>query len=447
MTDDLGPLPLAARFNREYFRMFKQVPLMIRLRLAGRHGRIPKEARSILIVNNGLIGEFVASLPALRHLLDQTAADVDLIVSPPLAPLARGMLGIRTVFSSRSVYRRDTEALNAREGSFRRYDCVVVLQLSHDTYTALKDVGYKRIKLALWAYLKYLAHVSRHLAEKTGLKQLEEVLCEVLEVRRTRKVEFGDVFRFLSGDYEKAARFSFLEDAAGNKIIIHTGSGWQAKLWRNERWVELLKAIHASGNFKFVFVGGTDKEAQDFQDISRQLPFAVYSLVKKVDTRELALVMKHSACFVGVDSGPRHIAHLLGLPSVCLLGPGPKIYEPRDRNAVVIDRSECRCTNLFCFKSERCMDRIGVNDVLTGFAALAKDAFFYRQQFFHRGRSLIYQGTEGPAEQAVGGRHGEVVGPARGKQLEKSIGDGNDQGQAEPGRRQPVNDDHQQAGA
>jgi ADP-heptose:LPS heptosyltransferase len=376
MTDALSAYPLGGRFNHEYFRMFKEVPLMIRLRLAGRHGRILKEARSILIVNNGLIGEFVASLPAVRHLLDQTAADVDLIVSPLLEPLARGMLGIRAVYSSRSVYRRDTEGQSVRPGSFRHYDCVVVLQLSRDTYKALKDVSYKRIKLALWEYLKYLAHVSRHLAEKAGLKQLEEVLFEVLEVQRTRKVEFGDVFRFFSADYQKAASFSFLEEAAGKKIIIHTGSGWKIKLWRNERWAELIKAIHASGNFKFVFVGGTDKEAADFQEISRQLPFAVYSLVKKMDTRELALVMKHSACFIGVDSGPRHIAHLLGLPSVCLLGPGPKIYEPRDRNAVVIDRSECRCTNLFCYKSERCMDRIGVDDVLTGFAALAKDACF-----------------------------------------------------------------------
>jgi ADP-heptose:LPS heptosyltransferase len=356
--------------------MFKEVPLMIRLRLAGRHGPILKEARSILIVNNGLIGEFVASLPAVRHLLDQTAAEVDLIVSPTLEPLARGMLGIKTVFSSRSVYSRDTEALIVRQKSFRHYDCVVVLQLSRDTYKALKNVSYKRIKLALGAYLKYVAHVSRHLAEKTGLTQLEEVLFEVLEVQRTRRVECGDVLRFFGEDYEKEASFSFLKDDAGKKIIIHTGSGWRAKLWRNESWAELLRRIHASGNFKFIFVGGTDKEAADFQDIGRQLPFVVFSLIKKVDTRELALIMKHSDCFFGVDSGPRHIAHLLDLPSVCLLGPGPKIFNPQNRNVSVIDRSECRCTNLFCYKSERCMDRIRVDDVLKEFAALAKVARF-----------------------------------------------------------------------
>ncbi len=354
--------------------MFREVPLMIRLRMAGWHGRILKEAQSILIVNNGLIGEFFTSLPAVRHLLDETNAEVDLIVSPLLEPLARRMLGIRNVFSSRSVYRRDTEALVDRQESFRHYDCVVVLQLSHDTYKMLKDVGYKRIKLALGTYLKYGVHVARHLTGKSGLKQLEEVLFDALEVRRTRRVEFVEVFRFFSKDYEKIASFPFLRDTAFKKIIIHTGSGWQAKLWRNENWVELLKTIHASGNFKSVFVGGTEKEATDFLDISRQLPFVVHSLVKKVDTRELALTMKHSDYFIGVDSGPRHIAHLLNLPSVCLLGPGPKIYNPLNRNAVIIDQSECCCTNLFCYKNERCMDRISVNDVLNEFAAMTKGA-------------------------------------------------------------------------
>ncbi len=30
----------------------------------------------------------------------------------------------------------------------------------------------------------------------------------------------------------------------GEKIIIHTGSGWKIKWWKNEKWVELLKKIN-----------------------------------------------------------------------------------------------------------------------------------------------------------------------------------------------------------
>jgi ADP-heptose:LPS heptosyltransferase len=353
--------------------MYKQVPLMLRLCLAGRHGCILKEAQSILIVNNGLIGEFFASLPAVRHLLDETNAEVDMIVAPPLEPLARGMLGIKTVFSRHSVYRRVTEHWTNRPESFKHYDCVVVLQLSKDTYKLLKNIGYGRIKLALGTYLKYAVYIAGLREKNSNLKQLEEVLFDVLEVQRKKRVEFNEVFRFFNKDYESIASFPFLKAAVLKKIIIHTGSGWPVKLWQNNRWVELLNIIHTLGSFQFIFVGGTEKEASDFQDIGRQLPFAVYSLIKKVDLRELALIMKHSDYFIGVDSGPRHIAHFLNLPSVSLLGPGPKIYNPQNRNAVVIDRSECFCSNLCCFKKERCMDRIRASDVVIGFEKVMKD--------------------------------------------------------------------------
>ncbi|NIM18266.1 MAG: hypothetical protein GTO45_40325 [Candidatus Aminicenantes bacterium] len=364
------------RFNSEYFRMFREVPLMLKLRLRGRHGCILKEAQSILIVNNGLIGEFITSLPAVRHLLDETNAQVDIMVSPPLEPLAKRMIGIKTVFTRRSVYHRETEQWTNRSESFKHYDCVVVLQLSRDSYNVLKDIGYRRIKLALGAYMKYGVYIARNMRAKANLKQFEEVLFDVLEVKRTKKVEFDEVFRFFSKDYEKIVHFPFLRDTASEKIIIHTGSGWHIKHWRNDRWVELLRIIHTLGSFQFIFVGGTEKEAADFQDIGHQLPFEVHSLVKKVDLRELALIMKHSHYFIGVDSGPRHIAHFHNLPSICLLAPGPKIYSPQNRNAVTIDRSECRCVNLFCYKRERCMDRISVGDVVNKFETILNDAMF-----------------------------------------------------------------------
>jgi len=356
--------------------MFREVPLMLRLRLGGRHGRILKEARRILIVNNGLIGEFITSLPAVRHLLDETDAEVDIIVSPPLEPLVKRMIGINTVFTRHSVYHRDTEQWTNRRERFNHYDCVVVLQLSRDSYNVLKDIGYRRIKLALGTYMKYVVYIAGNIRAKTNLKQLEDVLFDALEVKRAKKVEFDEVFRFSGKDHEKIARFPFLRDTASRKVFIHTGSGWQFKHWRKNRWVELLRIIHTLGRFQFIFVGGTEKEAADFHDIGRQLPFEVYSLVKKVDLGELALMMKNGHYFIGVDSGPRHIAHFQNLPSVCLLGPGPKIYSPRNRNAVIIDRSKCLCTNLFCYKKERCMDRIGVGDVVNKFETILDDAVF-----------------------------------------------------------------------
>lgn len=88
------------------------------------------------------------------------------------------------------------------------------------------------------------------------------------------------------------------------KILIHTGSGWKLKLWGNEKWVELLNRINKLGNFRFIFIGADNQEEEDFKEIQKNLNFNIYSLIKKVDLKELILLMRFSDYFIGIDSGP-----------------------------------------------------------------------------------------------------------------------------------------------
>ncbi len=354
-------LARSQRVNREYLRIFRQIPLMLRLRVDRRHGPLPPHVGRMLIVDNALVGEFVASLPAIRHLLDETRAGVDLVVSPPCAPLARRMRGIDDVFLAPSVCGRETEA-TAEDAAVPSgsYDLVLVLEVSETSHAMLKRVRYDHIKVSLGDYLRYLPYVSARLAQKTGLKQIEDVTFDVVERTRTRPVHFDDVFHFDRHDLERVAHLPFLRDASRTRVVIHTGSGWEAKLWSTSRWTDLIRRIDRLGRFQFLFVGGSEREERDCAEIRRRLPFAVDSIVRQADLADVALVMRQSDYFVGVDSGPRHIAHLLRLPSVCLLGPGPRMYSPIDRGALYVDESDCRCTTLFCHRKELCMDRIDV---------------------------------------------------------------------------------------
>lgn len=156
------------------------------------------------------------------------------------------------------------------------------------------------------------------------------------------------------------------------KVIIHTGSGWQVKLWENEKWIELLKKVNKLGKFRFIFIG-TKKEKQDYEKIKKKLNFKTYSLIEKVDIKELMLVLRASDYFIGIDAGPRNMAHLADLRSVNLLGPGPKQFMPLDKRDIVIDKSNCRCTHLFCYKRKTCMQKINVNDVFEGFKKLIRN--------------------------------------------------------------------------
>ncbi|MDQ1266589.1 MAG: heptosyltransferase, partial [Bacteroidota bacterium] len=79
------------------------------------------------------------------------------------------------------------------------------------------------------------------------------------------------------------------------------------------------------------------------------------------------LFIRQCDFFIGIDSGPRHIAHLLDLPSISLLGPGPKSFAPLNNNGKVIDKATHGCTNLACFYPKTCMEKIEVDEVYREF--------------------------------------------------------------------------------
>jgi ADP-heptose:LPS heptosyltransferase len=115
-------------------------------------------------------------------------------------------------------------------------------------------------------------------------------------------------------------------------------------MWPTAKWVELLESLNDGKDVSFVFVGGTEEEERTFEEISRRTSLSLRSTIRRYDILELVMLMRASCLFIGVDSGPRHLAHLVNLPSVCLLGPGPKSFQPLNDQATVVDENECsRC--------------------------------------------------------------------------------------------------------
>jgi heptosyltransferase-1 len=94
------------------------------------------------------------------------------------------------------------------------------------------------------------------------------------------------------------------------------------------------------------------------------VPFPLHSVIRRYDLLQVVMLMRMSSLFVGIDSGPRHLAHLVDLPSVSLLGPGPKSFEPLNRNATIIDETECkRCVTFYCPWAPTCVGKIDVETV------------------------------------------------------------------------------------
>src|SRR5215813_6416178 len=148
MAKKQGSAPWAKLFNLQYTPVVRELPALIRIQSFK-----PKTASSpnaVLIINCCLIGDFVLSLPAICDFIrEHSKAQIDLIVSPPVAPLAKRVRGIRRVYATRTVFGRETESRVRDEKLAPLYDLVVVLRLSEASRKLLATTSYRAIRTYL----------------------------------------------------------------------------------------------------------------------------------------------------------------------------------------------------------------------------------------------------------------------------------------------------------
>jgi ADP-heptose:LPS heptosyltransferase len=92
---------------------------------------------------------------------------------------------------------------------------------------------------------------------------------------------------------------------------------------------------------------------------------------------DLAEVLRRAALFVGSDSGPTHLASILGVPCVALFGPkDPAINGPVGERSIVVRKNlPCSPCNKRTCKYPDCMKLITVSEVLSA----AEQVFLKRE--------------------------------------------------------------------
>src|SRR5262245_651992 len=97
--------PWGSRFHLQYTPVVGELPALIRLQSFKPSTFAAPD--TVLIVNCCLIGDFVVSLPAIHEFIrEHPSSQIDLLVSPTVAPLAARLRGVRHVYVARSVFGR-----------------------------------------------------------------------------------------------------------------------------------------------------------------------------------------------------------------------------------------------------------------------------------------------------------------------------------------------------
>jgi ADP-heptose:LPS heptosyltransferase len=153
-------------------------------------------------------------------------------------------------------------------------------------------------------------------------------------------------------------------------ILIHPFAGWSAKEWGLNKFIELTLLMKKNYEFAFVLPGNKIDDNMIAALNNNNITFSITN-----NTVDLIETIKKCSVFVGNDSGPVHIANLLGKPTFTIYGPtNPAFHSPLNgKNSFISKRIKCSPQNgeKMCFTlggqvgcpSFECMNLLTVHEV------------------------------------------------------------------------------------
>jgi len=157
----------------------------------------------------------------------------------------------------------------------------------------------------------------------------------------------------------------------GEYLLVHPTSRWMFKGWTPQGFAEVLKQLHESG-YKLVLTSAPDPvELEVIEQIMAEIgEMPIVNLAGQLSLKELAVLIEHASCFIGLDSVPMHIAAAMNTPCVALFGPSnEKIWGPwQVKHTLLTKEYSCRpcgldgCGN---GKMSDCLMAITAEEVVT----------------------------------------------------------------------------------
>ncbi len=135
-----------------------------------------------------------------------------------------------------------------------------------------------------------------------------------------------------------------------DRIMLHPGAGSRRKRWPMIHFLE-VEAMLTSDGLKPQFIVGP---AEEDLVAGLQLPNRTVHIL--TDLLDLMSLLNSAGGYIGNDSGPSHLAALLGLPAIVIFGPAdPKRWAPVGRNVEIV-RPKMACHPCFETVEANCDD-------------------------------------------------------------------------------------------
>ncbi|UCF02578.1 MAG: glycosyltransferase family 9 protein [Deltaproteobacteria bacterium] len=341
---------------------------------------------NILIVKLSALGDVVQSIPAFEALRNHYAsAHITWLVEEEAAGLLQYYPGLDEILVCRrcSWLKELRNPLLWPKVSFdifrfcgnlrqRYYDVIIDLQglLKSAIWVGLargrRKIGFDRTREGSWRFLNERLppyDPDRHALER------------YLDLIRYLGAD-GDSFRvhdLWTPTEERLLqeRLSQIRPNSGSPLVAcHPISRWQTKLWPEANFTRLAVELITRLRATVVFTGSTQDRDTITRIIGETDVGGLYNWAGTTNLRELAYVYKNANVVVSTDSGPMHLAAVLGTPVVALFGPTAPWRTGPYGNTHRVLRMERDCSPCFQRSCEtvECMTALKVEDVFQAVA-------------------------------------------------------------------------------
>lgn len=288
---------------------------------------MPREPRSILVIQLRRIGDVILTTPAVAALKKTyPKAAIDFLVEPPGAEALAGNPHLReiVVYDGRTI----AGLLDIRR---RRYDWVIDF-LGNPRSALLTFCSGAAVKAGP-------AHVGHRWAYNMPLVQSSTTHYGALE-----KIRVLAPLGVASEDADSLPRVYLAEGAApGNVVGLAPASRKDTRRWPAERFADLGKLLRARfGCELLVFWGPGERELAE--RVARLIGNGARATPETRSLAEAARLLAGCRLLVSNCAGLKHLAVAVGVPTVTVHGASdPVSWTPRDPRHLAVRRDELAC--------------------------------------------------------------------------------------------------------
>lgn len=332
------------------------------------------QVRTILALKLDHIGDFITAFPAFRHIkrcfprarlcaLVSTAAVAIAALEPSIDEVIEfNFFNAKSGLGKLDVSETDLMALQRQLEPYR-FDVAVDLRKHLETRHILRCSGaavaagfdydgrFPWLDVALeWEGDAPLVPKRRHISED---------LIDLVDAVANHFAANPAVCRPVdSGTAPATATLPAPHERLFDKpvVCVHPASGNALRQWPAEHFAQLIALLLRACDVNIAIIGGPDeRELVESIAASAEHPESVHGLAGIVRLRDLPTFIARCAMFVGNNSGPKHLAAALGIPTIGIHSGVVDAQEwaPIGRTAIAI-RRDMSCSPCYLTKPEQC---------------------------------------------------------------------------------------------